>query len=309
MEGNACYKFSTIRNYVRAGAARPIRVILDIGANVGAITREILTYFPDAHIYAFEPVQEYYLVAQAALRNFPWAKIFNAAVTSRHRYSDDFGDCPRAAPASLQILKGLPAGGPGWQGGSQVVSPSASYDPNCYVPIGEPVVALTLDEVVAFVLALEGATQVDLVKFDCEGCEHSSLGCSKIETLRQLRFIVGEYHNITQFYQVVERKLFQTHFVNLIGNATLGAFFAENKDEGAGILEPSRDGVLSERPWLNDTPMEWNVFSGKFIPPGEEVTYAYALGELGLTSAPIAARIGSPVDEVELILGLRQARR
>lgn len=47
-----------------------------------------------------------------------------------------------------------------------------------------------------------------------KGYEHSALGCSQIDTLRRIRFIVGEYRNIARFYQVMKHKLFITHKVN-----------------------------------------------------------------------------------------------
>jgi FkbM family methyltransferase len=38
----------------------PIRSIIDVGANTGQFAREIITVFPQAHIYCFEPLTEPY---------------------------------------------------------------------------------------------------------------------------------------------------------------------------------------------------------------------------------------------------------
>lgn len=36
--------------------AKPMRVVFDVGANVGQSTKRFLDWFPDARIFAFEPV-------------------------------------------------------------------------------------------------------------------------------------------------------------------------------------------------------------------------------------------------------------
>ena len=61
MEGNECYKFSTVQNYIEQTAGKPIRVAVDVGANVGNVTRLMRSYFPHARIFAFEAVFEYYV--------------------------------------------------------------------------------------------------------------------------------------------------------------------------------------------------------------------------------------------------------
>jgi hypothetical protein len=121
MEGNECYKFSTIRRYVECTAASPVRLIFDIGANVGSITVMMAAYFPEATIYAFEPVREYFELGRHNTRHLQRVHWFRGAVSMQHRYYDDLGHEPRTTPVALRILKALPEAGPGWGGGSMVV--------------------------------------------------------------------------------------------------------------------------------------------------------------------------------------------
>src|SRR5688572_30106000 len=122
MEGNECYKFSTIKYYIELTREKDIEVILDIGANVCSISNMMRSYFPKAKIYAFEPVKEYYEFAYTNIKHDSSITLFNMAVSSQHLFADDLGEHPRNEPVSLRILKGLPEAGPGWAGGSVVVA-------------------------------------------------------------------------------------------------------------------------------------------------------------------------------------------
>jgi FkbM family methyltransferase len=280
MEGNECYKFATIRNYIALTRADPVRVTIDIGANVGAMTRMMKAYFPDARVYACEAVDEYAALAEANTRDLPGVTVWRRAVTSEHQYFDDVAERRRPRPVAMRMLKGLPAAGPGWGGGSisvaeDVPTIAGGVAPHGYSLLETPVDAVSLNDLVAEVLEREGAKQIDVLKLDCEGCEHSSLGCATVKTLKRIRFIVGEYHGIERFYGVMEHKLFRTHKVNLIGQRGLGAFFAERL-EGTrdGILRFQKDGMLVPRPWLADRPIDWHHFNEQYVPPGERYWHA-----------------------------------
>jgi hypothetical protein len=70
-------------------------------------------------------------------------------------------------------------------------------------------------------------------------------------------------------------RLLRTHRVNLIGDAELGAFFAERRDhDGDGILRHDNTGMLQLRPWLCDEPIEWHIFNEEFVLPDERHTHA-----------------------------------
>lgn len=280
MEGNECYKFSTISNYIARTAGEPVMVIVEIGVHVGAVTQLIRSFFPGAKIYGFELVKEYYELARANLKGERGIKLYNKAVTSQHLYVDDLGEQRRAKATRVRVLKGTPDAGPGWSGGSTVVpadeaallgaTPRAGFE-----LISQPVRPVTLDEAVETVLKAEKAKGIDLVKLDCEGCEHSTIGCAARETLARIRFIVGEYHGIERFYQVMQGKLYKTHKVNLIGDRALGCFFAERLDGTAdGILKHDKAGMVQARPWLSATPIDWHLFDERYVLPNERASHA-----------------------------------
>jgi FkbM family methyltransferase len=268
MEGNACYKFSTISNFVTNSKSKDIDVILDVGANVGDVTLLMHDYFPDARIIAFEAVKEYFDIAAAQTSNTANITVYNKAVTAQHLFLDDCGESRRGKRADLVILKGLPEAGPGWVGGS-IVTPnddrraSGSKIPG-YEKIGQEVVPVTLSDI----MEQERLDEIDLLKLDCEGCEFSVLGTASPSVLQRVRFIVGEYHDIGRFAEIMRKKLFLTHKVNLVGQRDLGCIFAERLDgQSDGILLYDKSGMLVPRPWLGDKPIEWHVFNERYVLP------------------------------------------
>jgi hypothetical protein len=109
----------------------------------------------------------------------------------------------------------------------------------------------------------------DLVKFDCEGSESFALGCCPSAVLRRIRFIVGEYHGLQRFVNVMTSKLFETHRVCLFhGTNGLGSFFAERHDEEgvlAESLEPLRWLRPDKPPRLPES-IVCHAFKGQFVP-------------------------------------------
>jgi len=273
MEGNACYKFSTIRRFIAMTGAAPVRLTIEVGANVGEITLLMKAFFPTARVYAFEPVSEYWKIACTRTAKLEGVRVFRRAVTCQHIYRDDLGREPREAVGQLRIFKGTSAGGPGWQGGSTVVHEEQAQSfasRRGYEPYPSKVRACTLEHVIGLVLRRHKADTIDLIKMDCEGCEHSSLGSASESSLQKVRYIVGEYHGIQRFFRVVKERLFHTHKVSLIGDGRLGAFFAERRDGTSdGILLHRNAGMLRPRPWLGREAIEWHVFNRKFVAPQE----------------------------------------
>jgi hypothetical protein len=168
-------------------------------------------------------------------------------------------------------LKGLPEAGLGWAGGSVVVPADHELITRTgrvfgYEKIQQEVLPITLEELIKSVMTSESCQDIDLIKIDCEGCEHSSIGCCATDVLQHVRYIVGEYHDINRFYNVMQKKLFLTHKVNLIGTRTLGCFFAERLDGAKnGILQADKSGMLLPRPWLSPSPIDWHIFNADFV--------------------------------------------
>lgn len=281
MEGNECYKFSTIQHYVERTGAPPIGTILDVGANIGQVACMMAAFFPDATIYAFEPVTEYFELGRYNTRHLANVQWFNGAVSMQHRFEDDLGEHPRQRAAGLRLLKALPEGGPGWGGGSTVVAEDHAVlttpaGPRGYQRCPDPIPVYELERFIDE----RGIAQIDLLKMDCEGCEHHVLGCAPLSLLSRVRYIPGEYHGIERFYQVMRSKLFQTHKVNLIGASDLGCFFAERLDgERDGILRFDKTGMYRPRTWLCPTPIDWHLFNDAFV--GRDERWFHALPEAG----------------------------
>jgi FkbM family methyltransferase len=238
MQLDRFYRFSTIKRFVRRGGADPIRVVVDIGANIGDALLLLHRHFPRARIIGFEPVLEYFQIAARRVAAIRQIELHNKAVTAQHLFFDDLGEQPRPCQMSLTIVKALPEAGTGWQGGS-LVGPedhellTAGVSAPGYQRISQPVTPMTLAEIVA----VNGIGEIDLLKMDCEGCESSVLGCADGDLLRRVRFITGEYHGLARFYPVMRNRLFPTHKVSLAGNTMLGSFLAERRNgEADGLL-------------------------------------------------------------------------
>ena len=141
--------------------------------------------------------------------------------------------------------------------------------------LAEQVHPLTLDDVLNELLINSIGSDLDILKLDCEGCEHSVLGCISPSTLKRLRFVVGEYHGLARFYKIMEGNLFSTHKVSLIGDSELGCFFAERRDGNKdGILKYDNAGMLELRPWLCPFPIQWHVFNEKYVISEEKRCHA-----------------------------------
>src|SRR5262249_35835026 len=133
-----------------------------------------------------------------------------------------------------------------------------------YEKIPQEVEAVTLFEVVK----QQRLAEIDILKLDCEGCELSVLGTASLRLLQHVRFIVGGYHGIARFFEVMRKKLFLTHKVNLVGERDFGCFFAERIDgQSDGILRYDKTGMLIPRPWLSDAPIEWHLFDERYVLP------------------------------------------
>lgn len=61
--------FSDIRHRLQI----PMRVVFDVGANVGQTTKEILEFYPDANIYSFEPIGSVF--EQLAANTKAWSTV------------------------------------------------------------------------------------------------------------------------------------------------------------------------------------------------------------------------------------------
>lgn len=255
MSADEFYRLPALRDFIARTGAAPIRVVVDVGANIGDTLLLLHRYFPEARIIGFEPVAEYFAVAVERTAAVDRIAVHNHAVTADHLFHDDLGLRKRPCPMALALAKALPESGVGWRGGS-LVGPAdhpllaAGREVAGYTRADQPVVPITLAEA----MEEHGLDEIDLLKLDCEGCESSVLGSADLDVLRRVRFITGEYHGLARFYPAMRHRLFETHKVCLAGNEELGAFFAERRDG-------ERDGMLRHRTAvarLRGSPIEWN---------------------------------------------------
>ena len=232
MEGDECYNFSRIVAKVRSRRIAPIQTIIDIGANVGSVTRQMCQLFPQAYVHAFEPIRECFekcVDSTSDLRER--VAVYPVAVTARHLFEDDLAERPQRT--SLVMLRALPSFGPGWEGSHRIMPAACDYDKGTHVLVGTAIRLITLDEIVEK-LDDQGIARLDLVKCDAEGSENSFIGCASESTLRRCRYLVGEWHDLSRFANVVAGRLLKTHNVNIQidrWDSRLGSFFAELNNE------------------------------------------------------------------------------
>ena len=157
-------------------------VILDIGANVGQSTNELLQHMPDAKVYCFEPDPR----AISGFKNFVKStnvNLYECAVGNENGFvtfyqsSGTYGNQP----------------GDEWdQSGSirkpilhQVVFPSVKFEREITVPI------VRLDDWAKN----EGVEHIDLIWADTQGAE-MDLITGGLATLRKTRYFYTEHNNL-----------------------------------------------------------------------------------------------------------------
>lgn len=145
----------------RVPPGRPVRTVLDLGANVGISVRYLLARFPDARVIAVEPDPRLVPRLRANVDGLPGVAVHAAAVA------------PRAGTATFFSTPD------GW---SSSLTPAAG---------GRPVTVecMTVEEI----LGAAGLERVDLVKLDIEGGEWPLLEAGAIQ--RATDCVVGELHH------------------------------------------------------------------------------------------------------------------
>jgi len=144
------------------------RTIVDIGANIGTVTAALARRYPQARIFAFEPLPENFLLLKyntAALANVVALPFGLGAHTQCRPYTRS--DDPRNF------------GGGGFHGARS--TPLRDLEALPVVSVSEALAAL-------------GVQTVDLIKVDTEGAEHEILTSVPRSVLLTVKVIVGELH-------------------------------------------------------------------------------------------------------------------
>jgi FkbM family methyltransferase len=145
------------------------KTVLDIGANIG----DTAVYFGKrgAHVTAYEPDPQMCDLARRNARlNGVYADFRNAGVGSKDE---------------MLLLSSSPSGAD---------SMSVTLFPGS-APVNKLHVAALPVRIVAFANAIAAFEMIDLVKFDCEGCECPALLSLPEDALRKIQHVIMEYHS------------------------------------------------------------------------------------------------------------------
>lgn len=148
-------------------------VILDIGAHIGSATVYFARKYPAARIFSLEPHPDNFELLRKNVAPYPGVRAFNLGLGSD---SGSFPMFEHPDPSSTSGRSLLPEFGDG-------------------VPTARPVQIRNTAEF----LRAEGISQVDLIKIDTEGAEHAILTSFPEEVLQQVRWIIGELHDVRDF--------------------------------------------------------------------------------------------------------------
>lgn len=149
------------------------KVILDIGANIGAISVLMAILYPDAKIFAFEPVKENFNILLMNIAEYNNIVAFNFALGDRNEKRH-----------ILQSSDALNHGGHSFN--AQGCNPLA---------LAESVDVKNINEVIEGI----GLENIDLIKIDCEGSEAEILMGLDDAKLEKVGMILGEMHSQRDF--------------------------------------------------------------------------------------------------------------
>jgi FkbM family methyltransferase len=152
-------------------------VVIDIGANIGMVSLLLAKKYPFLKIYAFEPVKDTYenFKSNIKLNNIPDSTItaYNMAVTK-----DGRDICMSHDPL--------------FSGKSNMFNLSN----NILCKKINHVKSITLDEI----FKQDNISEVKLLKIDCEGAEYEILYNTKLENLKNINHLRGEFHENIAIY-------------------------------------------------------------------------------------------------------------
>lgn len=144
------YEFKHLKN---------IKVIFDVGSNVGIVSKYLYKLFPKAEYYLFEPLKENFLISSL---NCPFATVEKIALSDKNGFENFFVD-------NENIM--------------------ASKIPYTYKQTIEKIRTIPAKDYVK----LHGIKQIDLLKIDTEGSEIAIL--KGFKNLKNIKYIIAEVHS------------------------------------------------------------------------------------------------------------------
>jgi len=149
-------------------------IVIDIGANIGIVSVYLAKKYPFLKIYSFEPFPANYrlLLKNIKINNIPDGIIhpFNEAITKDGR---------NIVMSASNYLN---------SGSFSINFKEHNLEGNNIVH------SATLDSIIETVLAENKQEHIRLLKMDCELSEYEILKNTKIENLRKISFLSGEFH-------------------------------------------------------------------------------------------------------------------
>ena len=148
------------------------KCIFDIGGNFGLLSVILSITFPEAKIYSFEPVKENYDILRKNIEHYPNVTAYNFGLGESSelrtiKTSDDETD----------------------HGGFSL------YENGLVKNHREQTVLIrSINEVID-----EIQCSPDMIKIDTEGAEYDVLTSLKLERLDQVKYIIGELHEVKDF--------------------------------------------------------------------------------------------------------------
>jgi FkbM family methyltransferase len=205
------YERDAYRTDLQLDRIKSARLVIDVGAHVGAFARRVHEINPTARIYCVEACPENLPVLQANVGDF--AEVIHAACTYE------------AGPMALKSAVRphcISTGG-------SVVLPLADLTDDALAEPGyeywhdrRPLPKVTLEDL----LARSGEPVIHLLKLDCEGSEYSIL--SGTRSLERIAFIMGEYHGQSRWDDFRRRVLAGWDYGHMSMANDMGTFHYRN---------------------------------------------------------------------------------
>ncbi|SUW00314.1 FkbM family methyltransferase [Brachyspira pilosicoli] len=160
------------------------KTVIDIGANLGIVSIVLAKKNPGIKIYAFEPLRENY---ENLLKNIELNGIDKNIITVENKAVTKDG---------RNINMSINLNNKGGSSISDVISVNSSMSKeNCGIE------SITLEEIVK----KYKIDKIDLLKIDCEGSEYEILYNTKEDILKNIDYLVGEFHenkDLTDEYDI-----------------------------------------------------------------------------------------------------------
>jgi FkbM family methyltransferase len=201
---NDCYRLGLL-----GGDLHQPRVMVDVGAHVGAFAKLWHQRYPQSRVFCIEACEENYDLLRRNVGGF--ATIVGRAMT----YEKD-----------VWLLNSVTGSQPLTTGGSRVVGRD-EFDREHALEYGKEekrLATVTLDEL----MHQYDIQTIDLLKLDCEGSEFSILEHAPID---RIRLIVGEYHGLRRWEEFRQRRFpaSQWSYGHMTAEGEFGIFHLRNE--------------------------------------------------------------------------------